>query len=313
LTTIFSIVIPTRDRQQQLTHLLDSIKGLNGLAQIRSEIIVGDNGSMDRTWEMLQQASIDFPVPMRLFQIPAEGKCKILNEAITIASGEILAFLDDDVIVDANWLNALDKFFSEKSRLAAQGVIRVPPGHLEDPEICRLIQRFRTAHQLEYDRGVDNVNTLNGANMAIRREVFAQVGDFDIRLGPGASGTSEDVELAQRIRQNGIKIGYMPNAVVYHEVDRTRLTEAYFKALHERQGVSRLIYKQQSTSLIILALCRVLAQYGFYSLFGGERNKYRSKGRVYHYSAMLRVKLGVYKPQLAATRSPASLRSSGLR
>ena len=309
-----SILIPTRDRQLQITRLLDSIKCLTGLEQMRPEIIIGDNGSVDRTWKVLKHASVDFPVPIRLFQITAPGKCKVLNEAIKIANGEILAFLDDDVIVDADWLAALDKFFSEKSRLAAQGVIRIPPEDLKDPEICRLIQRFRTAYHLEYDRSVDNLNSLNGANMAIRREVFAQVGDFDTRLGPGASGTSEDVELAQRICQNRIEIGYMPDAIVYHELDRIRLTEAYFKALHERQGVSRLIYKDQSTSRIIFDLCRVSAQYGFYSMFGGERNRYRSKGRLYHYRAMLQAKWGIiHNPQQPATRSRSCVRSSGLR
>ena len=261
---------------------------------------------------MLQQASGDFPVPMRLFQIPAPGKCKVLNQAIKIANGEILAFLDDDVIVAAGWLVALDKFFSEKSRLAAQGTIRIPPEDLKDPAIGRLIHRFRTAHHLEYDRSADNLNTLNGANMAIRREVFAQVGDFDLRLGPGASGTSEDVELALRIRQAGIKISYMPDALVYHELDHRRLTEAYFKALHQRQGISRLFYKDQSTSRIIFDLCRVSAQFGYYSLFGGERNRYRSKGRLYHYRAMLQAKLGIHNSKQPATREQDCLRSSGI-
>ena len=149
--------------------------------------------------------------------------------------------------------------------------------------------------------------------MAIRREVFAQLGNFDTRLGPGASGTSEDVELAQRIFQSGKKIGYIPDAIVFHELDRMRLTEAYFKALHQRQGISRLIYKDQSTSRIIFDLCRVSAQYGFYSMFGGERNRYRSKGRLYHYRAMLQAKLGIIQnPQQPATRARSCYRSSGL-
>ena len=193
--TTFSILIPTKDRQRQITRLLDSVKSLTGLERIRPEIIVGDNGSGDRTWKILQQVSRDFPVPLRLFQIAAPGKCKILNEAIRIASSEILAFLDDDVAVEAGWLAALDNYFSDTSRLAAQGTIRIPPEDLKDPEIGRLIERFRTAHRLEYDENADDLNTLNGANMAIRRAVFTKVGDFDLRLGPGASGTSEDVEL----------------------------------------------------------------------------------------------------------------------
>ena len=313
MITTLSILIPTRDRQRQITRLLDSIRRSTGLERIRPEIIVGDNGSADQTWEMLRQKSAEFPVPLRPFQITAPGKCRILNEAIRIAEGEVLAFLDDDVTVEAGWLNAVDNFFSQTSHMAAQGIIRIPPEDLDNPQIGRLVQRFRTAHHLDYGRNTDNVPSLNGANMAIRREVFAKAGDFDIRLGPGASGTSEDVELAQRILRNGIKIGYMPNAVVYHELDHLRLTEAYFKALHQRQGISRLIYKDQSTSRIIFDLCRVSAHYGFYSMFGGERNRYRSKGRLYHYSAMLQAKLGIHGRQPPATQDRACVRASGLR
>jgi GT2 family glycosyltransferase len=286
---------------------------LTGLAQIRPEIIVGDNGSIDRTWEMLQQVRGDFPVPIRVFQISAPGKANVLNQVIKIANGDILAFLDDDVTVAADWLDAIDKFFREKPRQAAQGAILLPPEDLKDPEIGRLIQRFHTAHQIDYGRSTNYVSTLNGANMSIRREVFAKVGGFDIRLGPGASGTSDDVELAQRIRRAGIEIGYMPDAVVYHELDRQRLTEAYFKTLHQWQGRSRLIYKDQSAGRIIFDLCRVSAQYGLYSLFGGERRKYRSKGRVYHYRAMLLAKLGLSNPHPPTTRVQAFFRSLGLR
>ena len=58
---------------------------------------------------MLQQKSAEFPTPLHLFQISAPGKCKVLNEAVKIANGDILAFLDDDVIVDADWLDATEE------------------------------------------------------------------------------------------------------------------------------------------------------------------------------------------------------------
>lgn len=55
-----------------------------------------------------------------------------------------------------------------------------------------------------------------GANMAFRRQVFAQVGDFDPRLGAGASGCSEDSELWYRILATGGICHYEPTAVVFH-------------------------------------------------------------------------------------------------
>ena len=278
---------------------------MSGLKQSQPEIIVGDNGSIDGTWETLQSTGLSLPVPLRTFQISTPGKSRILNEAVRIAKGDLLFFLDDDVIVDRGWLDAVATYFNQSPRLAAQGTIRIPPEELTDPEVARLVQRYRTVHQFEYDRNADDVQTLNGANMAIRREVFAKVGNFDTRLGPGALGTSEDVELAQRIRLAGIKIGYMADAVVYHELNRERLTEAYFKTLHQKQGRSRLIYKDQSAGRIIFDYFRVTAQFAFYALSSNERKTYRSKGRMYHYRAMLQTKLGIKNSPELPTRDRA--------
>jgi glycosyltransferase involved in cell wall biosynthesis len=286
----FSIIIPTRDRYDQIVTLLDSIKQLNGLDRIRPEIIVGDNGSQDQVWEHLQGVAAAFPVPLRSLKVKIPGKCRVLNAALHEANGDILAFLDDDIVVDVDWLVALEKYFGQSSVLVAQGPIRIARRDIIDPELCRLIDRYRTVRQLEFDESTDELHSLNGANMAIRRCVFKQIGNFDLRLGPGASGTSEDIELARRILQKRIKINYMTEAIVFHQVDRSRLTEDYFKSVHERQGRSRFLIKRQSAGRILFDLFRVSLQYGFYSLFGGERKRYRSKGRIYHYLGMIAAK-----------------------
>ena len=290
MVTKISIIIPTRDRQKQIISLLESIKQLKGLERLGPEIIVGDNASKDQTWERLQQIIEDYPVPLRLFQVISPGKCRVLNEAMGLARGDIFVFLDDDVLVEPGWLAAIENHFGQFPSLAAQGAIRIPAEDIADPEIRRLIERYRTVRQLDFDGSSCEMHSLNGANMAFRREVFDKVGNFDTRLGPGASGTSEDTELAQRILRAGINIAYMKKAIVYHQLDRPRLTEDYFKHVHRRQGASRLLFKHQSVVRIIFDLCRVSAQYGFHSIFGGERKLYRSKGRIYHYLGMLESK-----------------------
>jgi glucosyl-dolichyl phosphate glucuronosyltransferase len=290
VATTFSIIIPTRDRHQEMISLLESIRHLDGLVRIKPEIIVSDNCSKDQTWLSLQRIAADYPVPMRSLQAISPGKSSALNEAIAVAKGDVFAFLDDDVVVDSTWLVALESYFSQFSHLAVQGAILIPPRDGADPEILRLMERYRTVPQIDFDGTTSETHSLNGANMAMRREVFDKVGKFDVRLGPGTSGTSEDVELAQRIRKAGIKIGYMKQAVVYHHVDRSRLTEAYFRSIHRRQGASRFLFKRQSAGRILFDLGRVSAQYCFYSIFGGDRNRYRSKGRIYHYLGMLESK-----------------------
>jgi GT2 family glycosyltransferase len=124
----------------------------------------------------------------------------------------------------------------------------------------------------------------------MHREIFNRVGGFDERLGPGASGTSEDVDLARRLTQVGVAIGYVPQAVVYHRVDRDRLTEKYFKEIHRQQGASRFLFRQRSTFGIVLRLVRAVCDFFLFTLIAKERKRYRSKGRVFHYLGMIEAK-----------------------
>ena len=142
------------------------------------------------------------------------------------------------------------------------------------------------------------------------RELFNRVGGFDERLGPGASGTSEDVDLARRLIRSGVSISYAPKAVVYHRIDRDRLTEAYFKQSHRRQGVSRFLIRKQGGAEILFNLLRVATQYGYYTLLGQERNRYRSKGRIYHYLGMIEAKKNNSKS--AGTKDDLRTRSPSL-
>ncbi len=287
MTKSWSIIIPTKDRCEILKQLLDSIKELRGLTRIQPEIIVGDNASTDRTWELLRAEGRQYPVPLHALSVSRSGKCTVMNEAIRVAHGEILVFLDDDVVLHPGWLEAVEDFFLDGQYRVAQGTIRIQSPDSEDSQILKLLHRYRTIPNLEYPGENRDFHSLNGANMAISRTVFDQVGNFDERLGPGASGTSEDVEMAQRILQAGIKIGYMKGAIVFHRVDRSRLTETYFKAIHRRQGQSRALFKKPSLGRVLFDLARSSVQYGFYSLAGNERKKYRNRGRVYHYLGML--------------------------
>lgn len=70
-------------------------------------------------------------------------------------------------------------------------------------------------------------NEFYGANMAIRLSALKAVGGFDIRLGPGALGFYEDIELAHRLRHAGFELRYNPSAIVYHRVREARLGRKY--------------------------------------------------------------------------------------
>jgi GT2 family glycosyltransferase len=187
-------------------------------------------------------------------------------------------------------LESIHRFLENNHYQVAQGVIRIASPEADDPQISQLLDRYRTIPRVDYGPEIQNLASLNGANVVIYREVLERIGYFDQRLGPGAAGTSEDVELAKRIIRAGLKIGYIQEAIVYHRVDRSRLTDEYFKSLHRRQGFSRLAIEDRGIIRISLELLRSSMQYFVYSIFGRERKRYRSKGRIYHYLAMLEAK-----------------------
>lgn len=285
-----SIVIPTKNRVKILAQLLESIKQLDRLDKVCGEVVVADNGSEDGTCAYVGSMVDSFPAALRLVKVSRRGKSAAINAAVKCTAGDTLAFLDDDVIVDSGWLTGVEEFFRSGKYSVGQGVIRLPSPESRDPEILGLVERFRTIPRLEHKPDLKTVHSLNGANFFVSRQLFERIGGFDERLGPGASGTSEDVEFARRLGRAGVAIGYASQAIVYHRVDSGRLTEEYFRQSHRRQGISRFLIRRQSTAEILLNLARAFAQYGYHTLAGGERDRYRSKGRIYHYLGMIEAK-----------------------
>lgn len=292
-----SIVIATKGRLDGLQRLFASFKRIPDWQEIRPEVIIGNN-AQDPSLACSVQGLVEAfggevgGVRHLREENPAQprAKCRTQNLAIGQASGDILTFVDDDVEVMPQWLRAVYNFFTDSAFDAMQGAILMPPEARQDPAFLPAYHRYRTIDFIDYGPEVMEIRTLTGANMAMRREVFARIGLFNEQLGPGRSGISEDVEFAQRLLRSGGRIGYEPRAAVHHEADRNRLTEQFFRLRHEQQGRSRLLYKKQSIFSIVPNLMRSVWTFGWYSVVGNERRKYRAKGRYYHYRAMLKEK-----------------------
>ncbi|MGH7771043.1 MAG: glycosyltransferase family 2 protein [Candidatus Binatia bacterium] len=289
-----SVIIATSGRVEKVRRLLEGLYRLNGQKGIDHEIILANNAPDETTASAVADLAKEYSQRgNRCWQVrePIPGKCRAQNRAIPQAKGSILAFLDDDLEVTPDWLQSIVGFFASHPHDVMQGSILMHPQDRENAHLQKLLQRYRTVDFIDYGfpPGTD-IKTLTGGNIAVKREVFDQVGMFDERLGPGGFGISEDVEFAQRVLRAGKRIGYEPRAAVYNELDASRFTEKSFRLRHEQQGRSRLAYKGSSIFRIIPNLLRSIWTYGWYSLIGNERRKYRAKGRYYHYMAMLREK-----------------------
>ncbi|MDQ3556903.1 MAG: glycosyltransferase [Gemmatimonadota bacterium] len=215
-----SVIVCTRDRPDDLRRCLGALALLDPAPH---EIVVVDNAPRSEAVRELVRATPG----VRYVREPRPGLSVARNAGVRASTGGLIAFTDDDVIVDPTWLVGLRRGFRDPRVLAVTGLVL--PAELET-EAQFLFQHGDSGfgwgfRPLVYDReyfdrmrwrGVPVWHIGAGANMAFRREVFARVGLFDERLGAGASGCSEDSEMWYRILAGGARCRYEPTAVVHH-------------------------------------------------------------------------------------------------
>lgn len=281
-----ALIVATRDRAALLRRMLASALAMRGADRDAFALVVADDGSRDRTREVVAEAAARHP-NVRWLPVAEGGKSRALNAAIRATDAPILAFTDDDVELDPSWLVAVDAYVGRTGAAAAQGAIRLPPEVAADALLVSAVERWRTVPTCDFGPTATDARSFIGANMIVTRALFERVGLFDERLGPGASGADEDKELALRVRAAGVGIGWIADAIVYHSVDPARLCARYFRTLHEQRGRSRAQYTDASR-LRIAADCGIAAfRVGTATLVGNLEARRRALARWYHYRAML--------------------------
>jgi glucosyl-dolichyl phosphate glucuronosyltransferase len=236
-----SVIVATHDRPESIRRLIASLAP--ELATRSREIFVAENGTPAPMQLAVEGA------PLKHLHEPRAGKCRIQNRAIAEATGEILVFLDDDLVVAPGYLAAVEDFFDTHREFAAMKG-RILPA--EDPE--KKVGAMAVYLDLPIsDHGdeVVEVRGVLGANMAFRAAALRQVGPFDARLGPGAGGHEEETEISQRLRRAGFRIGYAPKALVYHEVDPSRANRERFIRIARERGRCRMLHEKHSALDVI--------------------------------------------------------------
>jgi glucosyl-dolichyl phosphate glucuronosyltransferase len=285
-----AVIVATRDRAAPLGRMLATALAMTEPVGTALELLVADDGSTDRTPAVVAQAAARHD-GVRYLRADGGGKTRALNQAIRETTAPVLAFVDDDVELDRGWLAAATAYFADTDAAAAQGPIRLPPAVAADAGLVAEVARWGTIPCRDFGPDTEESRSLTGANMFVTRAAFAEVGLFDERLGPGAAGACEDTELALRLRAAGLRIGYVPTAVVYHVVEPHRLTAEYFRRMHELRGRSRVYYKRHASALSILPDLGIAALgVASTALAGDPRTRTRALGRWYHYRAMLRAR-----------------------
>lgn len=283
-----TIIVPTCNRETSLKNLLASLDSMEYPNSGAVEVLVVANGCTDGTASfLLEEQGRAHRFSLKMLQESQRGKARALNLGLDSAAADIILIVDDDVVVHPRWLDRHLECFETTSFDAVQG--RVLPGTDAEGRIAEPDKLHEyNIPIVDYGAAICQIRGWTGANVSFRRQVFERIGYFDPRLGPGASGFSEDTEYSMRMRQAGFTIGYSPFAIVFHELDPRRYGRAYNRAVHYRKGYSRSLYRKRSIAFHVLPNLLVnCIRFGFYGALGKCAEAYRTEGKILRYWGFL--------------------------
>jgi glycosyltransferase involved in cell wall biosynthesis len=208
-----SLIICTRNRRQQLVRCFASLQHLT--FERPWELIIVDNGSTDATPNVVEEFIEAGSFPIRYVLEPKAGLGNARNAGVTAATSEILAFTDDDCYPAPDFLSRVWSAFRDPTVGYITGRIL-----LHDPADLPVATNESTAPLTIRGKSFVNPGGVQGANMAFRRDVLADIGGFDPLFGTGSFFPAEDLDAAGRASANGWEGQYRPDVVVNHHHGR---------------------------------------------------------------------------------------------
>jgi GT2 family glycosyltransferase len=210
-----SVIVPTYDRPAALARTLAALRAMD-VPQDQLEILVVDSGPLAGGSEHVAEAH-----SARYSRRPDDGVSAARNQGASLASGELLLFVDDDIVVAPDNLRRHQAIHREHERCLVSG-------HWEfDPELRRRLDqtplgRFRLSYEDLYNRpagvhsdhrtGQVHPRSLAASNLSVRADVFRSLGGFDERFPVGA----EDQDLTWRAARDGCLLVYDFGITVIH-------------------------------------------------------------------------------------------------
>lgn len=202
-----SVVIPTHNRSDALNLTLERL-ARQDFDPSEWEAIVVDNNSTDDTDAVVKTWQTKFPVPLRLESEKISGASPTRNAGARAATGEYLIFLDNDILVETDFVSRHFAALTSNPRCVILGAISSLP---EQKNSLFGQYRERMYPPTPKDEPPSETYSLTGQIFSVKKSDFDAVGGFDAALF-----SSEDLDLAVRLRQIGLKILYYPSIAGVH-------------------------------------------------------------------------------------------------
>lgn len=244
-----SVVVCTYNRKESLRECLQALVGQGG---VDMEVVIVDGGSDDGSDEVIERFGDKLRIKLVVEEEPELALAR--DRGWREASGEVVAWIDDDVVVGEGWARSLMEVFESDERVGGVSGPTIIPGDLlrerdvfrfynQDGEVKGVLGKiwagwflegrplavgkifrsgawspgsnFKSSLEIE---GLVEVDYLEACNMALRRELVEKVGGFDLGFG----GTAEwcELDVARRVAELGYRLVFSSKVRVEHKVSR---------------------------------------------------------------------------------------------
>jgi glycosyltransferase involved in cell wall biosynthesis len=222
---LVSVIVPTYNRHEMLRNALRDLTLQETGEQFLYEIVVIDNRSTDATRAVVEEVAANSLVPVIYVREETQVFAQALNSGVREARGNWLAFCDDDVLAEPNWLRELlSAAFVMKAKVVG-GTRRL---QLNLQGMAPLGSTSRSLLGEQVYGGVARVcqgeRMPSGGHLLVAREVFNSIGLFDTSMVM----SGEDFDFVRRARASGIIVAICPTATVHHVIPPYRVTPSYF-------------------------------------------------------------------------------------
>jgi glycosyltransferase involved in cell wall biosynthesis len=255
---VVSIVIPTHNRCGLLARTLQSLSQTIVPPETSVDLVIVASACTDDTSKVISNARFGSAWDVRTIDEPLAGVSAARNSGLKAARADLIAFLDDDVWVEPDWLAAL---LHAADHLPAQVFAGRVTLEWDDrpswtsPAVEHLLAA--NDHGLQV-RELSGPRRLVGVNFAVRRSVIESVGAFSPALGRRGADllSGAEAELAWRALANGHRVFYVPRMSVRHWISSERASIAHLKRLAVGRGRTRVALRRACRQPNALACAR---------------------------------------------------------
>ena len=272
MVKLSSVVICTYNRLSLLKLCIESIVALKTPPN-KFEVLIIDNNSSDGTEEFCNKLIQIYPgYNWRYFKETNQGIAFARTRGAKEATGQIIAYIDDDCMAEPNWLEEINEFYTANTEAMSTGG-RIIPKYLVP--VADWFGKYFWGLVGNYDLGksvfqMKGVRYPSGANMHFRKTAFEKYGYFDSNLGRSGKSLMAGEEKAMYLKliNANEKVYYLPHVIVHHHVEGNKFDKEYVKRHSMGIGASERLMNQGSSLKLTAKFFEYLAKLGYAIVYG---------------------------------------------